>query len=608
MQHYRKHNIYLLIFTILVSFFYFHTLKAGVKQWLVLQTTFEIDLQENEHLNIQDLQCGYCGSILVDAQQDFQGTNICKPCGEHMQLYLQSQDKKQPVFGDQHCAQLADDYFPDAKANGVNIDKISQALVLQVKGEHARTYEYYPDPKTIAKLDNLSAYTVECKDCDGKIPLQQIVKHATSHKKICSLCDFEPTGNIESRAQTLEEHAVTCAKTCKYCHTPCDSKENHKLHEETCSNKLITCEHCEQQVQLSKYSSHCIQQLAKGDHPHITCSICNKKLNVFDYQNHFDALHKCDANSSIKCNDCDNNFPNGEALFTHSTQFHSDTIIQIIQLISDSNSHDANQANTKKLIHVLRVLKLESSEQLEEKNSKTIQDLSEEIKQLKIKNSSDNEKLSKLRSDFLTQSATCQELQQQCSTIQIQQNEYKVIISELELQLQAGLSSTYNGTYIWRIPNVETRKKNALDKNITSLYSPPFYTATNGCKMCLRAYINGDGIGYQTHLSIFIVLMKGEFDPLLKWPFEHRVSFMLLDQSENNNHICQTFKPSSTSSSFKQPTCDMNIASGCPKFCELKMLNPQGVNHSKDKPPYLYVKDDVLYIKCIVNTNSAYNP
>ena len=49
--------------------------------------------------------------------------------------------------------------------------------------------------------------------------------------------------------------------------------------------------------------------------------------------------------------------------------------------------------------------------------------------------------------------------------------------------------------------------------------------------MCIRAYLNGDGIGYKTHLSIFFVIMRGEYDPLLKWPFEHKVSIILVDQN-----------------------------------------------------------------------------
>ena len=42
--------------------------------------------------------------------------------------------------------------------------------------------------------------------------------------------------------------------------------------------------------------------------------------------------------------------------------------------------------------------------------------------------------------------------------------------------------------------------------------------------MCIRAYLNGDGSGYKTHFSVFFVLMRGEFDPLLKWPFEYKVT------------------------------------------------------------------------------------
>ena len=86
----------------------------------------------------------------------------------------------------------------------------------------------------------------------------------------------------------------------------------------------------------------------------------------------------------------------------------------------------------------------------------------------------------------------------------------KVHLSELELQLQASLASTYNGSFLWRIPDVKRRKRDAIEGKITSIYSPPFYTGRNGYKMCIRAYLNGDGIGYNTHLSIFFVLMKGK--------------------------------------------------------------------------------------------------
>ena len=168
--------------------------------------------------------------------------------------------------------------------------------------------------------------------------------------------------------------------------------------------------------------------------------------------------------------------------------------------------------------------------------------------------------------------------------------------SELELQLQASLASTHNGAFLWRIPEVRRRIRDAKMGRITSIYSPPFYTGRNGYKMCIRAYLNGDGSGEGTHLSIFFVLMRGEYDPLLQWPFEPKVSLIFVDQ-DHKKHLVQTFKPNAQSSSFQRPKTDMNVASGCPEFADLSVLD----NTS-------YVKDDVMYIKAIVDTSKIFHP
>ena len=168
--------------------------------------------------------------------------------------------------------------------------------------------------------------------------------------------------------------------------------------------------------------------------------------------------------------------------------------------------------------------------------------------------------------------------------------------SELELQLQASLASTHNGAFLWRIPEMRRRIRDAKIGRITSIYSPPFYTGRNGYKMCIRAYLNGDGSGEGTHLSIFFVIMRGEYDPLLQWPFDHKVSLVLVDQ-DLKKHLVQTFKPNLQSNSFQRPKSDMNVASGCPEFAKLSVL---------DDPSY--VKDDVMYIKAIVDTSKIMHP
>lgn len=63
-----------------------------------------------------------------------------------------------------------------------------------------------------------------------------------------------------------------------------------------------------------------------------------------------------------------------------------------------------------------------------------------------------------------------------------------------------------------------------LDTDCVSLATPiAFYTSKYGYKMCLRVYLNGDGTGRGTHLSLFFVVMKGPNDALLRWPFNQKV-------------------------------------------------------------------------------------
>ena len=97
--------------------------------------------------------------------------------------------------------------------------------------------------------------------------------------------------------------------------------------------------------------------------------------------------------------------------------------------------------------------------------------------------------------------------------------------SELELQLQASLASTHTGEFVWKIPDVQRKIREAKLGRVSSIHSPPFYTGkTDFFKLCIRCYLNGDGMGEGRFLSLFIVIMKGEHDALLVWPFDSKVS------------------------------------------------------------------------------------
>ena len=68
-------------------------------------------------------------------------------------------------------------------------------------------------------------------------------------------------------------------------------------------------------------------------------------------------------------------------------------------------------------------------------------------------------------------------------------------------------------------------------------YSAPFYSSSNGYKMQLKIYANGDGECKGTHVSVFVYLMRGTNDNKLKWPFTGDISIHLLNWREDNGHV-----------------------------------------------------------------------
>ena len=169
-------------------------------------------------------------------------------------------------------------------------------------------------------------------------------------------------------------------------------------------------------------------------------------------------------------------------------------------------------------------------------------------------------------------------------------HDFQDSFQELALLVQTLQATSYNGQFVWKIPEVSRRRDEARTGKTISLYSAPFYTSRFGYKLCLRLYMDGDGSGKGSHLSFFLTIMKGEYDALLPWPFSQMVTLMLVDQNKKK-HIIQCFKPEPSSSSFWRPQSEMNVASGCPKFAPLSVLSDPN-----------YVQEDTIFFKVIVDT------
>ena len=160
---------------------------------------------------------------------------------------------------------------------------------------------------------------------------------------------------------------------------------------------------------------------------------------------------------------------------------------------------------------------------------------------------------------------------------------------ELSLKVEILDVKTTSGTVVWKINEVQRRCRDARSGKTVSLYSPPFYSSPHGYRLCLRAYLYGDGTGKGTHISVFLVIMRSEYDDILLWPFKHRVVISLINLDyplKLDAAITHKFLPNPQSSSFEKPKDAFNLASGFPQFASISVLTDSR-----------FVKNDTMYFR-----------
>ena len=161
-------------------------------------------------------------------------------------------------------------------------------------------------------------------------------------------------------------------------------------------------------------------------------------------------------------------------------------------------------------------------------------------------------------------------------------------VFDLDERFKAVELGSMDGTLFWKITDVAAKTRQAKNGELTSIYSPHIKTSRHGYKVCARLYLNGDGMGKGTHVSLFFVLLRGDYDALQRWPFCKRVTLTLIDQIHGKTHHMDAFRPDTSCSSFARPISAMNVATGCPLFIPKSKLEQSG-------NPFLV--NDTLFVK-----------
>ena len=147
--------------------------------------------------------------------------------------------------------------------------------------------------------------------------------------------------------------------------------------------------------------------------------------------------------------------------------------------------------------------------------------------------------------------------------------------------------------FTWKITSYGEALRKAKSGKEIILNSSTFYSC--GYKYKLLFCPNGNGEGENTHLSFFLVIMKGEYDAMLTWPFHKMVTMTLIDQQEkakDRENIAMSLITIDSPESYERPVNDENDARGFRQF----------VSHEKLQERR-YIVDDTIFIQIRITSS-----
>ncbi|XP_056282259.1 TNF receptor-associated factor 3 isoform X1 [Pseudoliparis swirei] len=459
----------------------------------------------------------------------------------------------------------------------------------------------------------IMALKVDCRSeangCQEQMSLQQI----PDHLNVCPFFEVPcPLGKCKERMMRKEipDHLSWKCKhresSCEFCMTKMPLTDLQKHKETVCPAFPVSCpNHCSfsslPRSELSSHQNDCPKAQVSCLFHRYGCTFKGLNLDMRQHESTLAAEHlrmMANRNSTLenKVEDI-----KGELLERYKVLPALSSRLSELENQSDE-LREKNRQMEQKLATMQKLMSAHSEKLLEvELELRSLRVLRDEVENLRGTLENVRTRLNTLeqggRSGTGSATHTLASLENQLKRHDEMLSVHEIRLADMDLRFQVLETASYNGTLIWKIRDYKRRKQEAVGAKTLSLYSQPFYTGYFGYKMCARVYLNGDGMGKGTHLSLFFVVMRGEYDALLPWPFKQKVTLMLMDQGPSRKHLGDAFKPDPNSSSFRRPAAEMNIASGCPLFVSQTVLETGS-----------YIKDDTIFIKVTVDTSDLPDP
>ncbi|CAJ0561474.1 unnamed protein product, partial [Mesorhabditis spiculigera] len=127
----------------------------------------------------------------------------------------------------------------------------------------------------------------------------------------------------------------------------------------------------------------------------------------------------------------------------------------------------------------------------------------------------------------------------------------------------------FSSQLTWRIDNYQKHFEAARKGRVPVIYSPPFHTHRHGYKMCAVLAPFGEGKAVRQYVSLFVSILRDEYDAILPWPFKCPVRISWMNQDGSEVHLTECILPKALPENdpfLGRPKAERNPAFGIQRF------------------------------------------
>ncbi|XP_028393154.1 TNF receptor-associated factor 2-like isoform X3 [Dendronephthya gigantea] len=323
----------------------------------------------------------------------------------------------------------------------------------------------------------------------------------------------------------------------------------------------------------------CIEDILKVDPRCPTCRIDISGAKIFEDQAARRMINQLDVN-------CCNEGCSWMGCLTSLLQDHQNACKFLIRSADNVNQLDVGKLEKKLETLMMNVFTLEKQEKKHE----------EDIKELKLKHETE---LKKVQEKHETELKKVQEkYENDLKQIHLKHDEdvrilrHEILATAYAPSLSQVPLQEAEPAYTWKIANFTRKLARAIsDNDYGKLDSEPFFSS-HGYKMKVSVYLNEGPGGRSGYMGIYLILVKGDRDGILPWPFTKKTTFILVDQQDDiaqRQNVEYIMVPEGQKE-FKRPRQRENIGYGTDDFIKHSTLRTR-----------LYIRDHAVYIKIVLD-------